>query len=68
MLAVEQLEGEPSALAMVGFYAFVTASNGFVYVVNVDDDKYADFEDAADSVAVRAEPSTSPSAGAPVSV
>ena len=47
----EQLEGEPSPIALVGFYAFVTASNGFAYVVNIDDDKYPDFEDPNDSVA-----------------
>ena len=40
--------GEVSPIAMVGTFAFVTTSDGFVYVVNVDDDNYPDFEDTND--------------------
>lgn len=38
---------------MIGTFAFVTASSGFVFVINVDDDNYADTEavDAADPIA-----------------
>ena len=35
-----------SPVGMVGTFAFVSSSDGFVYVVNVDDDKYPDFENA----------------------
>jgi hypothetical protein len=37
---------------MIGTFAFVTASTGFVFVINVDDDNYADTEDPADPVSV----------------
>lgn len=35
-----------SPTGMVGTFAFVSSSDGIVYVVNVDDDKYPDFENA----------------------
>ncbi len=47
----EAVDGDPSPTAMVGEFAFVTASNGYVYVVNVDDDKYPDFENPEDPIA-----------------
>ena len=40
--------GDVSPTDMVGTYAFITTSDGFVYVVNVDDDNYPDFEDEDD--------------------
>src|SRR6185503_11600188 len=40
--------GDVSPIDMVGTYAFVTTSDGFVYVINVDDDNYPDFEDDDD--------------------
>jgi hypothetical protein len=44
--------GSPDPIAMAGYFAFVTATNGFVYVINVDDDNYADFEDPNDPTSV----------------
>lgn len=43
--------GEPNPIDMIGYFAFVTSSDGFVYVVNVDDDNYPDFEDPDDPMA-----------------
>jgi hypothetical protein len=40
--------GDVSPIDMIGTYAFVTTSDGFVYVINVDDDNYPDFEDEDD--------------------
>jgi hypothetical protein len=40
--------GEPTPVDLVGTYAFITTSDGFVYLVNVDDDNYPDFEDEDD--------------------
>lgn len=37
---------------MVGVFAFVTTSDGFAFVVNVDDDRYPDVEDPADPMKV----------------
>ncbi len=37
-------DAEPSPGGLVGHFAFATASDGFTYVINVDDDKYPDFE------------------------
>lgn len=37
---------------MVGVFAFASASNGRVYVINVDDDNYPDFENEDDRLAV----------------
>jgi hypothetical protein len=34
----------PSPVRMVGNFAFITATSGVTYVVNVDDDAYPDFE------------------------
>lgn len=39
-------------IAMIGYYAFITGSEGVTFVVNIDDDKYPDFEDAADPTKV----------------
>jgi len=36
---------------MVGHFAFISTGSGYVYVVNVDDDKALDFEDAVDVTA-----------------
>lgn len=41
-----------AATNMVGVFAFASASNGRVYVINVDDDNYPDFEVANDPLAV----------------
>ncbi|HLU68069.1 MAG TPA: hypothetical protein VKZ63_17415 [Kofleriaceae bacterium] len=43
--------GERSPVSMVGAFAFVTTSDGFVYVVNIDDDNYPDFENPDDPAA-----------------
>jgi hypothetical protein len=40
--------GDVAPAGMVGTYAFVTTSDGFVYIINVDDDNYPDFEDEDD--------------------
>ena len=53
----EPAEGEepdlaPAPLNLWGTFAFVTTSQGNVYIVNVDDDIYPDFEDPADPSAV----------------
>ena len=40
--------GDVAPTGMVGTYAFVTTSDGFTYVINVDDDNYPDFEDEDD--------------------
>ncbi len=37
---------------MVGTFAFATAATGLVYIINVDDDNYADFEDPEDPLDV----------------
>lgn len=39
-------------LSLVGHFAFVTASDGLVVAINVDDDNYPDFEDDDDPIAV----------------
>jgi hypothetical protein len=38
----------PTPQGMVGTFAFVTASDGFAFVINIDDDNYPDFEDVDD--------------------
>lgn len=43
---------EPAPLALSGTFAFVTTSQGNVYVVNVDDDVYPDAEQPDDPAAV----------------
>ncbi len=43
---------EVSPYNMVGWFAFVTMSDGYIYVVNIDDDNYPDFEDSEDPAAV----------------
>ncbi|HUH00967.1 MAG TPA: hypothetical protein VML75_03165 [Kofleriaceae bacterium] len=43
---------EVGPVAMIGYYAFITASEGVTFVANIDDDKYPDFEDAADPAKV----------------
>lgn len=42
----------PHPTVMVGTFAFVSAANGFVWVVNVDDDNYPDLEDPSDPLRV----------------
>lgn len=42
----------PSPYNLSGTFAFVTSSQGSVYIVNVDDNVYADFEDPANPAAV----------------
>ena len=41
----------PAPTNMVGDFAFITASSGKTYIVNVDDDDYPDFESAAQPLA-----------------
>jgi hypothetical protein len=48
----EPTEQGPAPLNLSGTFAFVTSSQGNVYIVNVDDDVYPDFEDPADPAAV----------------
>jgi hypothetical protein len=36
--------GPPSGFAMVGTFAFISTSRGNVYIANVDDDNYPDFD------------------------
>src|SRR5690606_18273741 len=43
--------GERAPVAMVGAFAVVTASDGFVYVVNIDDDNYPELENPDDPAA-----------------
>jgi hypothetical protein len=43
---------QPEPLNMAGTFAFVTSTRGSVFVINVDDDVYPDFEDTADLAAV----------------
>lgn len=46
-----KVEGEPSPTTMVGHFAFLTTSGGFVFVINVDDDHAPDFESSQDPTA-----------------
>ena len=43
---------EPLPFGLVGYFAAITASNGDVFIVNVDDDKYADTEDLNNPIEV----------------
>jgi hypothetical protein len=43
-----QFAGTPAPTTMVGYYGFVTTTNGFVFVITVDDDNYPDFESTED--------------------
>jgi hypothetical protein len=44
--------GGPHPFTMVGTFAFITAANGRVFVANVDDDNYPDYEDQDDPLRV----------------
>lgn len=48
----EETNEAPSPLNLSGTFAYVTTSQGNVYVVNVDDDVYPDVEDVNDPAAV----------------
>lgn len=50
--APEDLSGIAGPDQMVGTFAFATAATGLVFVINVDDDNYADVEDPADPLSV----------------
>ncbi len=41
-----------SATAMVGYFGFISGSNGHTYIVNIDDDRYGDFEVPANPLSV----------------
>ncbi len=54
-LAVAGIDQEGDTVgptSMVGYFAFITATDGAVYVANIDDDAYPDFEDPNDAGAV----------------
>lgn len=47
----DKVEGSPSPTTMVGHFAFLTTSGGYVFIINVDDDHAPDFEDPEDPTA-----------------
>ncbi len=46
--AVPGAAAPPAGIAMSGTFAFITTSRGNVYIANVDDDNYPDFDPAVD--------------------
>ena len=50
-LAIAGVDANSGAVvptSMVGYFAFITASDGAIYIANIDDDNYPDFEDPTD--------------------